>query len=54
MIIELQHEQYNLGAYLADESIKIIEELGWKCIDRLFQNNGSDGDYCFININKNN
>jgi len=52
MIVELQHTEYNKGALLANESIPLIEIHHWKCIDPLFQNNGADGDYGFIN-NKN-
>jgi FkbM family methyltransferase len=51
MVVELQHMQYNEGALLCEESIKIIEELGWKCVAPLFQNNGADGDYGFENMN---
>lgn len=49
MIVELQHKQYNEGAYLKDESIHMIESFGWKCISPLFKDNGADGDYGFIN-----
>lgn len=52
MIVELQHIQYNLGAPTSDKSLKIIENMGWICTDPLFQNNGPDGDYGFININE--
>jgi len=48
MVIELQHTEYNLGAKLANESIGIIENMGWICSDPLFQNNGCDGDYGFL------
>ena len=51
MVVELQHSQYNEGALLCDESIKIMEGLGWKCVAPLFQNNGDDGDYGFENAN---
>jgi len=50
LIVELQHEQYNKGALLTNESLPIIESLGWKCDAPLFQNNGPDGDYSFIPI----
>ena len=50
LIVELQHTQYNEGAYLADESIKIIENLGFKCIAEKFNETPVDGDYCFENI----
>lgn len=50
MVIELQSDNYNLNAPKVDTSLPYIERLGWKCCDPLFQNNGSDGDYGFINI----
>lgn len=49
LIVELQHSQYNVGAPLKDESIRIIESMGFKLITELFSNNGPDGDYHFIN-----
>jgi|688.fasta_scaffold05752_15 FkbM family methyltransferase len=49
MIVELQHVEYNLGAPKCDETLPFIEGLGWKCTDPLFQNNGPDGDYGFVN-----
>jgi FkbM family methyltransferase len=48
MIVELQHIEYNQGAFVANESLPIIESLGWKCDAPLFQNNGPDGDYSFV------
>jgi len=51
MVIELQHKEYNLGAKLANDSLKIIENMGWKCTDPLFCNNGVDGDYGFTSVN---
>jgi FkbM family methyltransferase len=51
MIVELQHVEYNQGAKLANESLPIIESMGWKCSDPLFQNNGPDGDYGFVRNN---
>jgi len=50
LIVELQSVEYNKGALLANQSLGIIENLGWKCTDPLFQNNGSDGDYGFVKI----
>lgn len=47
LIIELQNTEYNLGAPKANESIPIIESMGYKLITPLFQNNGADGDYHF-------
>lgn len=49
LIIELQHQQYNLGAPLSKESIPFIESLGFKLVTPLFCNNGPDGDYHFMN-----
>jgi FkbM family methyltransferase len=51
LIVELQHQQYNLGAPLSKESIPFIESIGFKLVTPLFQNNGPDGDYHFINTN---
>ena len=48
MIIELQHTEYNLGAYKHTESLEIIKNMGWNCCDPLFSNNGPDGDYSFV------
>jgi len=48
IIVELQYVQYNEGAILADEGIQYIESLGFKCITKLFSNNGCDGDYHFM------
>ena len=50
LIVELQHTEYNQGALQVNESLPIIEGLGWKCTDPLFQNNGVDGDYGFVRI----
>jgi FkbM family methyltransferase len=47
MIVELQHNQYNYGAKLLNESLPTIESYGWKCVLPLFSNNGNDGDYGF-------
>ncbi len=48
VIVELQHEQYNLGAMLADKSLPLIETLLEKrCVAPLFCDNGPDGDYGF-------
>jgi FkbM family methyltransferase len=50
MIVELQDTEYNQGALKKDISLPLIENLlGFKCTDPLFQNNGPDGDYGFIN-----
>jgi FkbM family methyltransferase len=50
LIVELQHVEYNEGALKANESLPIIESLGWKCDAPLFQNNGPDGDYSFVKM----
>jgi FkbM family methyltransferase len=47
LIVELQHTEYNEGAKLSNESLPIIESMGWRCCAPLFQNNGPDGDYGF-------
>jgi FkbM family methyltransferase len=47
MLVEIQHEQYNIGAPLLPETRAYIESLGWKCVAPLFCNNGVDGDYHF-------
>lgn len=49
LIVELQNKHYNEGAMLSTESLPIIENMGWKCVDPLFSNAGPDGDYGFIN-----
>jgi hypothetical protein len=48
LIVELQHDQYNIGAPLNTESVPFIESLGFKLVTPLFHNNGPDGDYHFI------
>lgn len=50
MILEMQHTDYNEGAPKAHEAVPKVEELGWKCIAPLFQNNGCDGDYGFVRL----
>lgn len=47
LIAELQHQEYNKHALKADQSIPIIESMGWRCVAPLFCNNGPDGDYGF-------
>ena len=53
LIIELQHEHYNLNAPLCYETILFLAKNGWKLIASKFCNNGPDADYCFENINFN-
>ena len=50
LIVELQHEHYNLNAPTTKETIPFIKNLGFKCVAPLFCNNGPDGDYGFENI----
>ena len=50
LIVELQHEEYNLNAPTAQKTIPFIKNLGFKCVAPLFCNNGPDGDYGFENI----
>jgi len=52
LIVELQDINYNQGAPLAPITIKYLEDNGWKLISSKFSDNGPDGDYCFMNINK--
>ncbi len=52
LIVELQDIHYNKGAPLAPVTIKYLEDNGWKLIASKFSDNGPDGDYCFINLNK--
>lgn len=49
LIVELQHEEYNLGAKKAPEMIEYFESLGFTLVTSLFSNNGPDGDYHFVN-----
>jgi len=53
LIVELQHTEYNLGAQTSNITQPLIENiLNFKCTAPLFQNNGPDGDYGFINPSK--
>jgi len=52
LIVELQDINYNQGAPLAPITIKYLENNGWILMTSKFSDNGPDGDYCFININK--
>jgi FkbM family methyltransferase len=54
LIVELQDINYNQGAPLAPITIKYLENNGWILMASKFSDNGPDGDYCFININKKN
>lgn len=48
LIIEMQSEEYNIGAPKVNETLPYIESiLGVKCVAPLFCNNGPDGDYGF-------
>lgn len=51
MVVDLQHIEYNLGALHRDQSLDILSNLGWKCVDPLFCDNGPDGGYSFVNMN---
>lgn len=48
LLIELQKEQYNEGASLADESVVYIESRGFRCIAPDVSPAKVDGDYGFI------
>lgn len=52
LIVELQDINYNQGAPLAPITIKYLENNGWILMASKFSDNGPDGDYCFLNINK--
>jgi len=48
LLVELQCVQYNEGAMMVDESIPVIEGLGWSCRARKpFSRGHPDGDYHF-------
>lgn len=50
LIVELQHVQYNIGARTIDESIPIIESMGFQLIAEKFSlSSHADADYHFIN-----
>ena len=52
IIVELQHMNYNEGASLAEESIDIIENLGYNLLEGKFSaavDMGIDADYLFVN-----
>ncbi len=52
IIVELQHMNYNEGASLAEESIDIIENLGYNLLEGKFSaavDVGIDADYLFVN-----
>lgn len=51
LIVEMQSEEYNKGAPRANETLKYIETLGFKCIAHKFSDNGPDADYCFVREN---
>ncbi len=51
LIVELQHVEYNIGAQLQDESIPIIESLGFELITPSFSlSSHADSDYHFKKI----
>jgi FkbM family methyltransferase len=48
LIVELQHVEYNIGAMLCDESIPIIESLGFELVTPKFSScSHADADYHF-------
>jgi FkbM family methyltransferase len=51
LIVEMQHIQYNIGAKLVDETMPLIEEMGFKLVRQPtsldFCGNGPDADYHF-------
>jgi len=50
LIVELQHVEYNIGAKLTEESIPIIESMGFKLVTPKFSSNQPDADYHFIKV----
>jgi FkbM family methyltransferase len=52
LIVEMQRENYNDGAPQAHITLPFVENLGFNCVAPLFCDNGPDGDYGFVNINK--
>ena len=53
LIVELQHMNYNEGALLAEESIGIIENLGYELSEEKFSaaiDMGIDADYLFVKV----
>ena len=50
LIVELQHLNYNIGAKTCEESIPIIESMGFKLVTPKFSlSSHADADYHFIN-----
>lgn len=47
MIVEIQSDQYNIGAPKTDIVIPFVESLGFTCSAPLFCDYGPDGDYGF-------
>ena len=47
LIIELQNVEYNIGAKLVDESLPIIESMGFELVTPRFASNVVDADYHF-------
>ena len=50
LIVELQHVEYNLGAQLCEQSIPLIESLGFKLVAKFSENGHVDADYHFIKV----
>jgi FkbM family methyltransferase len=49
LIVELQNVEYNIGAKNYEESVQIIESMGFELVTPRFSMNGNvDGDYHFI------
>lgn len=46
LVIELQHEEYNIGAPKINDTMDFLNSVGFKLISKMF-NNGVDGDYLF-------
>ena len=47
LIVELQHVEYNIGAQICDDSIPIIESMGFELVTPRFSLSSHDADYHF-------
>jgi FkbM family methyltransferase len=53
ILVECQHEKYNDGAPLYNETNEYLESIGWKCLCNFTHSlNNPDSDYCYYNTKK--
>lgn len=52
LLIEMQHCHYNLDAPLVEETLPVVEALGFFCDAPKFSDNGWDADYSFVRLPK--